>query len=257
MVVDIVTTGAALTVANKLLGKTAETIAADLANVYAAGRDKIIVAAQKKINNINDGKIANLRIARDVFWNGAYSDDYVCAEYFGGILASSRSSDGKDDRGIYYTDIIKSLSSQQLLFHYVIYHTLNSLWLKLGDEAKAINAGSATDVQKRDLCFSTNELESLGIDIDKDLVALYNKGLITNHYSADHQALEDKRTFPYTKVVPTMLGIQLYAVANNRLSNWRDLPHTDFGSFENVALPTIFGWDIDCLLDMTKLKKAA
>ena len=48
----------------------------------------------------DDGKQANLGVSRDVLWNGAFSTESICAEYFGGILASSRSEDGKDDSAI-------------------------------------------------------------------------------------------------------------------------------------------------------------
>jgi hypothetical protein len=68
-------------------------------------------------------------VARDVLWNGALTNDEVCAEYFGGILASSRSEDGSDDGVIYYVDVIKSLSSKQLKLHYVIYNSFNKLWV--------------------------------------------------------------------------------------------------------------------------------
>jgi len=52
--------------------------------------------------NLEDGKAANLRVTRDVIWNGAVTDDEVCAEYFGGILAASRTEDGKDDSAIQF-----------------------------------------------------------------------------------------------------------------------------------------------------------
>ncbi len=127
----LTTAGTALAIANKLLGKTAETISDDIANLYKVGRDKIFATAVRKTANMNDGKIANLRVARDVFFNGSFTDEAICAEYFGGILASSRSVDGKDDIGVFYTDIIKSLSSSQLKLHYIIYHSLNKLWLEM------------------------------------------------------------------------------------------------------------------------------
>ena len=121
----ITTTGAILIVANKLLGKTADKIAIDIAGLYDKGKDMIFEATNRKVSNINDGKQANLRVARDVFFNGSFSDEAICAEYFGGILAASRSDDGRDDQGIYYVDLIKGLSSKQLNLHYVLYRSLN------------------------------------------------------------------------------------------------------------------------------------
>src|SRR3989339_1252855 len=141
---DLVTTGAALAVGKKIFGKTLDVISADIANLYQKGRDKIIEKVTSKIANIDDGKTANLRVARDVFWNGSFSDEAICAEYFGGILASSRSDDGADDTGVYYVDLIKSLSSRQLKLHYIIYICFNRTLVS--DPSKAgVNPGQDTE----------------------------------------------------------------------------------------------------------------
>ena len=84
----------------KAFGPVLTEIGEDLKRLYAVGRDKILIAGYKKIKNKEDGRKANLRVAQDVFWNGAFTDDEICAEYFGGILAASRSEDGKDDSAI-------------------------------------------------------------------------------------------------------------------------------------------------------------
>ena len=237
----------------KVLGPVLEEIGGDLQTLYKAGREKIVSATLRKINP-DDGNRANLRVARDVFWNGSFTDEAICAEYFGGILASSRSADGKDDRGVYYTDIIKSLSSQQLLFHYVIYSSLNRLWLEMPAEKERPNVGMGTELQNYTAWFSTNELESLGISVEKDLIALANKGLINDNYEAKGHKLQDGREVPYTKIIPSTLGVQLYAVAHNKLPDWRKLPLESFGQFQNIKLPNYFGLSIEDLLAKANLK---
>lgn len=243
-------------VVKKLLGPTLEEIGKDLERLYKTGRDRIIVAATRKVN-LDDGLRANLRVARDVFFNGSFTNEAICAEYFGGILASSRSADGKDDRGVYYTDIIKSLSSQQLLFHYIIYHTFNKLWLGMPTDKKRPNVGMGTELQEYNVWFSTIELERLGVSVEKDLIALHNKGLVGDNYEAKGHKLEDGREIPYTKVQPSTLGVQLYAVAHNKLIDWRKLPTEDFGEFLDIKTPTFFALSIDELLTKAGLKKNA
>lgn len=238
----------------KLLGPALEEVGGDLKKLYSTGRDKIIAVAIRK-SDLRDGKKANLRVTRDVFWNGSYTDDAVCAEYFGGILASSRSNDGKDDRGVYYTDIIKSLSSQQLYLHYIIYHSLNKLWLEMPADKKRPNVGDATEIGVYNLWLSTLELERTGvINIDKDLIALNSKGLV-NDFEAKGHKLEDGQEVPYTKVEVTTLGIQLYAVADNKLSEWRKFPLENFGEFPEIQLPRYFAFSLDELLLKAGLKK--
>ena len=238
----------------KLLGPTLEEIGGDLNKLYSVGRDKILKVAIRK-SNIDDDKKANLRVTRDVFWNGSFTNETICAEYFGGILASSRSTDGKDDRGVYYTDIIKSLSSQQLLLHYIIYHCLNKLWLEMVPDKQRPNVGDATEIGIYNLWMSTIELEHTGvISIDKDLIALNSKGLV-NDFEAKGYKLESGKEVPYTKVEITTLGIQLYAVACNKLHEWRKFPIEDFGEFPDIKVPRYFAFSLDELLIKAKLKK--
>lgn len=73
----------------KAFGPVLGELGEDMKKLYATGRDRIIAFGYNKISNVDDGKSANLRVTRDVFWNGSFTDEAICAEYFGGILASS------------------------------------------------------------------------------------------------------------------------------------------------------------------------
>ncbi|OGF21306.1 hypothetical protein A2316_02005 [Candidatus Falkowbacteria bacterium RIFOXYB2_FULL_38_15] len=251
---DLVTTGAALAVGKKIFGKTLDVISADIANLYQKGRDKIIEKVTSKIANIDDGKTANLRVTRDVFWNGSFTDEAICAEYFGGILASSRSIDGKDNSGVYYVDIIKSLSSKQLLLHYAIYSSLNKILTSNPDKIK-LNPGQENELQKEQLFLSTNELLKIIDDNDfgRDLHALHAKGLIGD-FQTDSHKLKNEQVVPNLKVSPKSLGIQLYAVAYNKLTEWRNFTTVNFGEFDDIESPNFYGQNIMELLDSAGIK---
>lgn len=252
---DLITAGTALAAANKLLGKTADTISEDLAKLYASGRDKIVSAASRKTDVTKDG-LVNLRVARDVFWNGSFTDESICAEYFGGILAAARTEDGKDDRGVFYLDIMKSLSARQLHLHYVIYHSFNQLWLQMPKEKERPNPGMMTEMQEYTVWFAARELEQLGIDIGQDLIALHNRGLIGDNYESKDEKLESDKELVYMKAQPSTLGVQVYAAAHNKVVNWRMLPSEDFGSFPDIALPKYFSLSLEGLLSLIGVKKA-
>lgn len=130
-------------VAQKLFGKTLEEMGDDLNKVYKANRDRLLAKAAKKVTDPNDGAMPNLRVARDIIWNGAVTDDEVCAEYFGGLLAASRSPDGKDDSALIYVDCIKALSAKQLHLHFVIYTCLQNVLVNAG---KSVNPGLEQEV---------------------------------------------------------------------------------------------------------------
>lgn len=67
----------------KVLSPVLGEIGKDIKDIYAISKDgaiKIVSKAYKKIIDKNDGKKVNLRVARDVFWNGSFSDESICAE---------------------------------------------------------------------------------------------------------------------------------------------------------------------------------
>ena len=215
----------------KTLGPTLDVIGVDLAKLYSStktGVAKIALATKNKIkSDDSSNKQTNLRVTRDVFWNGAYSDEDICAEYFGGVLAGSRSTDGKNDTGIFYLDLVKSLSSTQLKLHFFIYSSLNKI-LAADISYKSINVAQSQDINSRVVYLDSNELLQFGINLEVDLVALHDKNLIESfEYNGDMHP--DKHHL--TKVVPTTLGVQLFAVAANMLPDYRKFNTTVFDNF--------------------------
>lgn len=232
-------------VGKKVLGATLDNIGKDVANLYEKGRDKIIEKASKKIENLDDGQQVNLRIARDVFYNGSFSDDEICAEYFGGILASSRSEDGKDDSNIFYLDIIKSLSSFELRLHYIIYQTLNKMLINNDYGSNIINIGLESDVTSKHIYFNAQEIIKIinSHDIGPLLHILVSKKLIGSFETKLYNLKSDAtKAIYYLKLTPTPIGIQLFAIANNQ--NFREFPNENWINFEGVGLPTQYTTNI-------------
>ena len=220
----------------KAFGPLLSELGEDLQRLYVVGRDRLLAAATRKIENIDDGRVPNLRVARDVLWNGAVSDDEVCAEYFGGILASSRTDDGKDDSCIQFVDVIKSLSAKQLTLHYVTYYALNKLLIQ---EKSPINVAQASELQTVSVWMSSIELgEVHGIKLDTDCNALWRSGLL-HEYRFDNETSGDK-SLPFTMAKPTSFGVMLYAAAHNKIDRWRKFPTSDLGSFEGIEPPKVY-----------------
>lgn len=238
----------------KTLGPTLEEIGVDLVGLYKSSKKgvaNIALAAKRKINDKKEAnKKANLRVTRDVFWNGAFTNEEICAEYFGGALAGSRSQDGKDDSNIYYLDIIKSLSATQLHLHYLIYKTFNDL-LRIGENHKKTNVGLSSDLSKYKIFFFTAELREQGIKPDIDLVALHSKGLI-NSYQTEPVVIDEKFSVNIAWVQPTSLGVQLLTVAYADLTDWHIFPLKEFKPFEQIALPEHYSFVRDDLIGIAK-----
>lgn len=83
-----------------------------------------------------------MRVAMRVLEDASYSDDDVMVEYLGGVLASSHSLVGRDDRGAAWTTLVSSLSSYQLRFHYVLYREAVRL---LGGREVELGTGAGAD----------------------------------------------------------------------------------------------------------------
>lgn len=116
----------------KLLGPTAEYLGAGLQEF-----------TQKRVENIGrilkkaDDKLGEKRespgsippkVLKTVINDGSYNDDTVAVEYFGGVLASSRTELGRDDRGARIAKLVDDLSTYQLRTHYLIYSSVKQMF---------------------------------------------------------------------------------------------------------------------------------
>ena len=120
----------------KLLGPTADYVGVGLRNwaekrVLNVGR--IFEKAARKLGDKIDipGSVPP-RVLKEILDEGSYCDDELTAEYFGGVLASSRSGTSRDDRAASYLKLTSELSSYQIRFHYITYTVCRSLFLGSG-----------------------------------------------------------------------------------------------------------------------------
>ena len=124
---------------SKLLGPTAEYLGGEMKTLVEKSQKNIASVfkrAEKKCGpKLEVPGAVNARVMKHVYDEARFSDDELLAEYFGGVLASARTEDGVDDRGVYYSQIVKSMSSYQLrchyFFYYLMWHHAKSLTLDL------------------------------------------------------------------------------------------------------------------------------
>src|ERR1043166_1913296 len=105
----------------------------------------IIANAAKKLGtklDETDGSVSP-KILKGLINDASYCDDFLSVEYFGGVLASSRSGISRDDRGAYFNALISRLSSYQLRIHYIFYHIIKELY-----DGEDINIGLSSNRQK-------------------------------------------------------------------------------------------------------------
>ncbi|QLC51116.1 hypothetical protein HWN40_13250 [Methanolobus zinderi] len=112
-------------IVDKLLGPTAEYLGEEIKNSVAKKNENLKRIFSKSVDTlgekINQSGQVPPRVLKQVWDEGRFIEDELTAQYFGGILASSRSEDGTDDRTLPYLDLVKSMSTYQIKFHHLFY----------------------------------------------------------------------------------------------------------------------------------------
>jgi hypothetical protein len=116
----------------KLLGPTADYLGEGLKGWSAKALENLnnifSNAAYKLGDNIeHEGRVPP-RVLKGILFDASFCDDPLFQEYFGGVLASSRSNLPRDDRGAYFIELINRLSNYQLRSHYMFYHIIKILF---------------------------------------------------------------------------------------------------------------------------------
>ena len=117
--------------ATKLLEPTTQAIGEKIKDNLG----KIASKAKAKLESVSlsENVEPNYRVLNAISKEGAFCNDELMAEYFGGVLASSLSEVSRDDRGTFFASIIGALTTYQIRAHYIFYKTLKSLFNGITD----------------------------------------------------------------------------------------------------------------------------
>src|SRR2546423_687260 len=109
----------------KLLGPTAEYVGGGIKtwteNRFNNVKRIFSKAADRLGTRLDEPGRVPPRVLKEILDEGSFCDDELTAEYFGGVLASSRSSVPRDDRGLTFLGVVSNLSAYQVRSHYVFY----------------------------------------------------------------------------------------------------------------------------------------
>lgn len=177
----------------------------------------IIKKAFAKIKHDETDKIVNIRAFKDIVNEGKMIEDDIFADYFAGLLASSRSYDGKDDRAVYYVNLIKSLSSYQIKIHFLVY---SKLLESLKEDFFDIRKLSIREnikiyvpqnlIQELYRCHS----EEIFLYSTHALSGLSEKSLISKQSIFFSEYKDKGFLFPGIICGPTILGVELFLLVN-------------------------------------------
>ena len=113
---------------DKILGPTADYLGEKVQGIVKQrfeNVNNILIKTEKKIGDkINEQGSISPRIVERLINSGSFIEDDLTQEYFAGVMATSRTANGKDDRGLYFLDLIGKLSHFDLKIHYILYSQL-------------------------------------------------------------------------------------------------------------------------------------
>lgn len=119
-------------IAEKILGPTSEYIGEQLrewTEKRVNNTAKIFKNAQEKLGDkMKEEGTVSPKVLKGILEDGGWCEEELQVEYFGGVLASSRSGSSRDDRGAYFVSLVTKLSTYQLRTHYCFYSILKRLF---------------------------------------------------------------------------------------------------------------------------------
>ncbi len=221
-------TGAGLTVLGskdllvKLLGPTADYLGSEVSGLVQKcniNLDFVFKRATKKLGErIDQEGSVSPRILRHVLDDGRFCEDEIAADYYGGILASSRETTGKDDQALPYLSKIREMSALQIRLHFAFYYEILRLY-----SDKRPNLGVSTECHQSGFLlphefllplFPPDKVEKSYWDMmTHSVVGLSSQGLITTYAYGEAETL--KRNFPRANkngayMAPNFLGAELF-----------------------------------------------
>lgn len=208
-------------VLEKILGPTSEYIGEAIkewTEKKIKNTQRIFKNAEEKLGSkINEPGQVPPKILKSILEDGAWCEEELQADYFGGILASSRSGISRDDRGAYIISIINSLSSYQLRTHYLFYHALkhhfNGQNKNVGDNthrgAMRIYLPITSWLDSMDM--EPKEKDSLHQIFQHCIWGLNRQNLIDNFQYGNPEDMKYKKAHLYgVEFTPSPLGVEVF-----------------------------------------------
>lgn len=177
----------------RMFGPVIDTIGDDIKELYSVAISNNIrrlfyfVKNKMESHQINNKNSVQLSIIHEIMNNGAFQDNEIFSEYYGGVIAASR--ENQNDIGKEICQTITRLSSYSLRFHFIIYNAMRNTFLgkniNMRDEiycslCRIFIKKSDLD---RSMGFSTDNEEYISEIYSSCLTSLVREGLLFSQYS--------------------------------------------------------------------------
>jgi hypothetical protein len=212
----------------KILGPTAEYLGGGLRDwtersVHNLGR--IFQKAEERLGDkIEAPGSVPPKVLKGILSEGAFSDDELAQEYFGGVLASSRTEVGRDDRGAAFAALAGRLTTYQLRSHFFFYTMIRELFqgcdVNLGVQTGRNRCRLFVPFVSYVLALEFAAGEDASLIVSHVMFGLARENLIDNNFefgSVDHIKKSFKDAADGGLIfAPSALGIELFLWAHGR-----------------------------------------
>ena len=231
----------------RLLGPTADYLGGELKEFTIKRMEnlgRIFSNAERKLGDkLNCPGQVPPKVLKMIVNEGSYSDDDISVEYFGGVLASSRTGVNRDDRGARIAKIIDSLSAYQIRSHYLIYATISTLFSADGnsfnypEHRKALEIFMPYDSFSEAMEFTQQELKNLQL-IDHTVNGLSTDGLIDGQWTIGaRKSIGGRNPQDGIVTMPSRQGAELFMWAFGHGDKRLDFMLTEKFSAEIEGIP--------------------
>jgi len=207
---------------DKILGPTADYLGVslkDFAQKRTENIGRIFQNAESKLGEkLNQPGQVPPKVLKTILNEGSYSDDEITVEYFGGILASSRTEQGRDDRGARIAKILDGLSTYQIRSHYIIYTLIRKKFKDSGYKFNQADRPRMTifipwEFYLKAMEFNESENAQITSLVNHIFFGLSNESLIEGFQYGHVEHI--RKTYPEAKdggllVTPSVHGAELY-----------------------------------------------
>jgi len=229
MVPVAATAAAAYELAKRVLGPTADYIGKELAHFTerrVVNLKRIFVKAENALGSrVDEAGRVPPRVLALLLSEGSFCDDELGAEYFGGVLASSRSRVGQDDRGVAMMALLGRLSAYQIRCHYGFYATLRIKAKEAAARGKEFVPFGRVEWNLRDVHMSQDgfdrmmafegEEASRTQALQEHVLAGLGREMLISNYNMDSPHKPRGSRFRL-QIVPSPLGVELFLWAHGQ-----------------------------------------
>ncbi len=211
----------------KILGPTADLVGQGLrgsAERACKNVGRIFTHAQAKLGDrIEQPGAVPPKVVGDILQKGAFCEDPLAAEYFGGVLASSRTEVSRDDRGSSFTSLISRLTVYQVRAHFIFYRLVKEhfdgrrLSMAVSEDTSEMELSIPMASFDKSMDFS--ELEDGGAIIAHVMFGLQRETLVSDFAYGEADTMPARWqhvTEPGIVFNPTSLGAELFLWAHGQ-----------------------------------------